>query len=236
MSCSLSAPNFMVSTSRGKILSVAADSFNTPDPNNPAGCELLVEAPDSCLSHVLAHPLRPELLLLATPPSSTACASSSCSSGSPSSSKAQAGKQQGQKLVPTQRLLRWDLVSKSCLTSRQLPPEQSVLQVAMARDGAFVVLGCAAGQVVILKGDSLQETVALRHTKHDITRWVVGLPVSKLSPQTKPVECLVYDMRGGAFELKLVQQTHARNPNWYFMQHASSGRSSDDQPECRVQA
>jgi hypothetical protein len=169
MLCSLSAPNFMVSTSRGKILSVDADSFNTPDPNNPAGCELLVEAPDSCLSHVLAHPLRPELLLLANPPSSTAC--SSTSSGSSSSSKAEAGKQQRQKLLPTQRLLRWDLVTKSCLMARQLPPEQSVLQVAMARDGAFVVLGCAAGQVVILKGDTLQETVALRHTKHDITRW-----------------------------------------------------------------
>jgi hypothetical protein len=165
----------MVSTSAGKLLSVQAESFNTPDPDNPSGCELLIEAPDSCLTHILAHPLRPELLLLATPGS---CTNSSSRAGNASgSSKAATGtsskqqvEPQGQKPVHTQRLQRWDLVSRCCLVSRQLPPEQVAVQVALARDGSFAVLGCAVGQVVVLKGDTLQEIVSLRHTKHDIAR------------------------------------------------------------------
>lgn len=169
--CSLSAPNFTVSTSTGKVLAVQADSFNTPLPDNPSGCELLIEAPDSCLTHILAHPLRPELLLLSTPGSlsngAAACSSSKTASGPPGKQQAQG---RVQKLVPTQRLQRWDLVSRGCVVSRQLPPEQLALQVALARDGAFAVLGCGAGHVTILKGETLQELAALRHTKHDITR------------------------------------------------------------------
>lgn len=180
--CSLSAPNFVVSTATGSIVAVEAECFNTPDPENPSGSQLLLAAPDSCLSHILAHPLRPELLLLASPgvDSTSSCASSTSTSGttttiskggSASTSNPLQQHQQGQqKAVPTQRLLRWDLVSKSCVVSRQLPPEQRVVQVALARDGSFAVLGCAAGHVAIIKGDSLQETVGLRHTKHEITR------------------------------------------------------------------
>lgn len=195
----------MVSTSSGKILAVQVESFNTPDPENPSGSELLVDTPDSCLSHILAHPLRPELMLLATPNSCTSSAVAAGSSGTAaaagSSSKQQASAQ-GQKLVPTQRLQRWDLAARCCLVSRQLPPEQVAVQVALARDGAFVVLGCAAGQVAILKGDTLQETVALRHTKHDITRWAKccwgqcsALLASRLAASSRPVECCVHCMQ-----------------------------------------
>lgn len=174
----------MVSTSSGKVLAVQADSFNAPDPDNPSGSHLLVDAPDSCLSHMMAHPLRPELLLLATPgydavasstskgagSGATSADTSSSSGAGAGSSSAQQQQQQGRKPVPTQRLLRWDLVSRSCIASRQLPPEQAAVQVALARDGAFVVLGCAAGSVVLLNGETLQEIVALRHTKHEICR------------------------------------------------------------------
>jgi hypothetical protein len=174
--CSLSAPNFTVSTSSGKVLAVQADSFNTRLPDNPSGCELLIEAPDSCLTHILAHPLRPELLLLSTPDSLLGSGTAACSSSSKAASgqpgKQQALQGQAQKLVPTQRLQRWDLVSRGCVVSRQLPPEQLALQVALARDGAFAVLGCGVGHVTLLKGDTLQELAALRHTKHDITRCV----------------------------------------------------------------
>lgn len=173
--CRLSAPNFMVSTSTGKLLAVNADSFNTPDPDNPSGSQRLIEAPDSCLTHALSHPLRPELLLLADPGISRhGCLSSTGSSSDSSNTKGNAdqGKQQaqGQQAVQPQRLLRWDLVSRSCLVTRQLRPEQHVVQLTLARDGSFVALGCTAGHVVVLKGDSLQETVALRGTKHDISR------------------------------------------------------------------
>jgi len=179
----------MVSTSTGQLLAVNADSFNTPDPDNPSGAQRLIEAPDSCLTHALSHPLRPELLLLADPASQAGisrhgCLSSTGSSSDSSNTKGNAdqGKQQtrgvaaqtqqaqGQQAVQPQRLLRWDLVSRSCLVSRQLRPEQHVVQLTLARDGSFVALGCTAGHVVVLKGDSLQETVALRHTKHDINR------------------------------------------------------------------
>ena len=37
--------------------------------------------------------------------------------------------------------------------------------------GRFVVLGCAAGSVVVLTGETLQEIVSLRHTKHEVHRW-----------------------------------------------------------------
>jgi hypothetical protein len=59
---------------------------------------------------------------------------------------------------------------RSCIVLRQLPSEQVAVQVALARDGAFAVLGCAAGSVVVLNGETLQEIVSLRHTKHDIHR------------------------------------------------------------------
>ena len=184
----------MVSTSSGKVLAVEAESFNTPDPDNPSGAQLLVDAPDSCLTHILAHPLRPELLLLATPGCDTGTASSADSnrgrgaaaasgSGADATGKASTGasagsapsgskqgQQQGPKIVQTQRLLRWDLVFRSCIVSRQLPSEQVAVQVALARDGAFAVLGCAAGSVVVLNGETLQEIVSLRHTKHEIHR------------------------------------------------------------------
>ena len=184
---SLSAPNFMVSTSLGKVLAVQADSFIAPDPDNPSGAHVLVDAPDSCLTHILAHPLRPELLLLATPGCDAAASSSSSSSskgagpGPTSANTSSSGpgpgstqqQQQGRSVVQVQRLLRWDLVSRACITSRQLPPEQAAVQVALARDGAFAVLGCAAGSVVVLNGETLQEIVSLRHTKHEICRWAV---------------------------------------------------------------
>lgn len=60
----LSAPNFMVSTSNGSILSVSADTFNTPDPDNPSGAELLATSPPTTVTDIAAHPLKPELLLL----------------------------------------------------------------------------------------------------------------------------------------------------------------------------
>jgi hypothetical protein len=56
------------------------------------------------------------------------------------------------------------------MVSKQLPAEQVAAQVAMARDGSFVVLSCRTGHVVLLKGDTLQEVVSLRHTKHEIVR------------------------------------------------------------------
>jgi hypothetical protein len=134
-----------------------------------------MEAPDSCLTHILAHPLRPELLLLATPgscpdSSSTGIASGSSKAATGASSRQQVQQTQGQMPMQTQRLQRWDLVSQCCLVSRQLPPEQVAVQVVLARDGSFAVLGCAMGQLVVLKGDTLQENVSLRHTKHDIAK------------------------------------------------------------------
>lgn len=140
MYCRLSAPNLMVSTVTGKLVSISSDSFNDTDPANPLGSELLLESPAAgSLSDVAAHPLRPELLLL--------------------------NAEQGQ-------LLRWDLINKCCVLSRQLSRETKAVKMVLARDGGFVVLGCEGGQVVVLKGDSLEDVVVLKSTRQPITRWV----------------------------------------------------------------
>lgn len=150
------------------MLAVSADSFNTPDPCNPSGAQLLVQAPHSALTDVLSHPLRPELLLLATPSAergeegAAPAASSSSSQAAASSVQKQAAQQQ--------QLMRWDLMGQACLASRTLPPEQHILSMALARDASFVAAGCMGGHVVLLRGDSLQEVVALQHTRHDIVQ------------------------------------------------------------------
>lgn len=70
------------------------------------------------------------------------------------------------------QLLRWDLVNKCCVLSKQLGHGIRAVKMVLARDGGFVVLGCAGGQVVVLKGDSLEDIVVLKSTKQRITRWV----------------------------------------------------------------
>lgn len=165
----LSAPDFVVCTSSGKVLAVHADSFNAPDPSNPGGTTLLVEAPSSNITDMAAHPLRSELLLLAS------AAATSASSQGPSTAAVPGSQKQQQQAFEQQQLLRWDLVQRCCIASRQLPTEQHVVRMVMSRDGSFVVLGCAAGHVAVLQGDSLQDVVLLRHTKHEICRWVGGI-------------------------------------------------------------
>eukprot|EP00879_Flechtneria_rotunda_P030852 GHRR01033547.1.p1 GENE.GHRR01033547.1~~GHRR01033547.1.p1 ORF type:complete len:243 (+),score=80.19 GHRR01033547.1:71-730(+) len=68
------------------------------------------------------------------------------------------------------RLLRWDLVKHVCQASRQLPPKYKASKVMLSRDGSFLVLGGGAGHVVVLKGDSLEDVVVLKNTKHPIVR------------------------------------------------------------------
>lgn len=136
--CRLAAPDFMVSTLTGKLLSVSSESFNSTDPDNPSGAELLLEAPACSITDIAAHPLRPELLLL----------------------DADSG-----------QLLRWDLASRQCLAQRQLGQDVKAARLALARDGGFVVLGCAGGQLLVLKGDTLEEVVVLKNTRQPITRW-----------------------------------------------------------------
>ncbi|WIA32991.1 hypothetical protein OEZ86_006150 [Tetradesmus obliquus] len=133
----LAAPDFMVSTLTGKLLSVSSESFNTTDPDNPSGAELLLEAPACSITDIAAHPLRPELLLL----------------------DADSG-----------QLLRWDLASRQCLAQRQLGQDVKAARLALARDGGFVVLVCAGGQLLVLKGDTLEEVVVLKNTRQPITR------------------------------------------------------------------
>lgn len=128
----------MVSTLTGNLIAVSSESFNDPDPDNPSGAELLLESPAAgAISDLVAHPLRPELLLLNT--------------------------DQGQ-------VIRWDMVDRCCVLCKQLSKELKAVKLVLARDGGLVVLGCDGGQVVVLKGDSLDELIVLKNTRHRITR------------------------------------------------------------------
>ncbi|KAF6250825.1 quinon protein alcohol dehydrogenase-like superfamily [Scenedesmus sp. NREL 46B-D3] len=127
----------MVSTLTGKLLSVSSESFNSSDPDNPTGAEVLLAAPASSITDVAAHPLRPELLLL----------------------DADSG-----------QLLRWDMASRQCVAQRQLGQDVKAARLAVARDGEFVVVGCAGGQLLVLKGDTLEQVVALKNTRQPIAR------------------------------------------------------------------
>eukprot|EP00775_Hariotina_reticulata_P011389 gene11389-11537_t len=131
----LSAPNFMVSTSNGSVLSVSADTFNTPDPDKPSGAELLVKSPPTTVTDIGAHPLKPELLLL----------------------DAKGGE-----------ILRWNLPDRCCVQSKRLPNGCEAANMLLARDASIIAIGCSGGQVVLLKGDTLEEIIVLRNTKHKI--------------------------------------------------------------------
>lgn len=67
------------------------------------------------------------------------------------------------------QLLRWDLASRSCLALRQLSSDYKADRLVLARDGAFLVVGCAGGQLVVMKGDSLEDLVILKNTRQPIT-------------------------------------------------------------------
>lgn len=128
----------MVSTLSGKLLAVAANTFNDLDSENPSGAVLLTESPAAgSIADVAAHPLRAELLLL--------------------------NAEEGQ-------LLRWNLVDRSAVVTRQLGRDYKPLRMVVARDGSFVVLGCDGGHIVVLKGDSLDDLVVLRNTRQPIVR------------------------------------------------------------------
>eukprot|EP00878_Enallax_costatus_P028053 GHUV01030257.1.p1 GENE.GHUV01030257.1~~GHUV01030257.1.p1 ORF type:complete len:640 (+),score=169.39 GHUV01030257.1:876-2795(+) len=72
------------------------------------------------------------------------------------------------------QLLRWNLVDRSCVVMRQLSRDYKLVRMVLARDGSFVVLGCEAGHVVVLKGDSLEDVVVLRNSRHPIVRLSVS--------------------------------------------------------------
>jgi len=156
-------PDFVVGTSRGKLVAVSAAAFNGADAgpslssgllaaaaadsslsssnaaadgsSNPLAGELLVETSCQDAVAIAAHPMHPEVFVLGA-------------GGA---------------------LQRWALAERRCAASRQLPAEcKGARALMVARDASFVAVGYEGGHVVLVDAGSLADVVVMRNSGQPI--------------------------------------------------------------------